>query len=118
MNTSLTVRKTADTNWRPVMYRVVEMTPGNGAAATYCVIMCVRVGWDTEVNFNNWKATKNYPAGSPPVNPLTPIQPVGNDYTNMRGRMITGMQGTLGALESVALSTISIYNPMTPDSDM
>ena len=55
MNTNLTVRLIADTNYIPVMYRLVEMTPGSSAALTYCVLQVARVGWDTENNYNNWK---------------------------------------------------------------
>lgn len=124
MNSTLTVKKSADTGWRPVMYRVIEMTVGANLAGTYCAIMCVRVGWDTEAHYNDWKAHKVYaPLPSPPENPLTPIQPVQGDYQNLDGRQPgapTGMAGTLGAIEVVALSTLKTYNleSLTPDRDM
>lgn len=88
MNTKLTVKKVSDTNFVPVMYGLIEMTPASTAAATYCVISTIRVGWDTEVNFENWKYD----------------------------RKVEGMQGKLGELEVVALTAIEQYRDGTPSS--
>lgn len=104
MNTNLTVRLTADTNYIPVMYRVVEMTVGASAALTYCVLQVVRVGWDTENNFNNWKATATWSEQ--------------NERMYLVGRNPTGMQGTLGTLSVAALSTTQNYKVLTPSTDM
>ena len=102
MNTNLTVKLSADTNYIPVMYRIVEMTSASTAATTYCVLQVARVGWDTEAHYNNWKATSVYADGN----------------MHLVGRDPTGMQGTLGTLSVVALSTIEIYKPQTPSTDM
>ena len=104
MNTNLTVRLIADTNYIPVMYRLVEMTPGSSAALTYCVLQVARVGWDTENNYNNWKATSVWDSGT--------------EMMYLTGRNATGMQGTLGALSVVALSAITNYKDLTPSTDM
>jgi hypothetical protein len=119
MNTSLTVRLIADANDIPVMYRVIEMTPGATAATTYCVLQVVRVGWDTFVHHDDWKAHKVYaPLPSPPDNPLTPIQPVQGDYQNLAGRIAVGIQGVLGTLSIAALNAITQYATQTPSRDM
>lgn len=86
MQSSLTVRKIADANYIPVKYSVVEMTVGSTPAATYCALQTIRVGWDNVDNWRNWDISRN----------------------------TTGMQGTLGALEVVALDTIALYDTQTP----
>lgn len=101
MNIGLTVKLVADGNYIPVKYGVVEMTPAATAGATYCVLQVIRVGWDTENHYNDWKATSGYADG--------------NMY--LSGRNTTGMQGTPGALSVVALSAIENYDTMTPSFD-
>ena len=101
MNTKLIVRKSADGNYKPIKYAVVEMTPAATAAATYCLIQIIDVGWDLEANWNNWKADKS-PNGI---------------YSNPIGRNPTGMQGMIGDLEVVALSTLEIYTPFITSFD-
>jgi hypothetical protein len=103
MNTSLTVKLSADTNDIPIMYRVVEMTPASSAGGTYCVLQVVRVGWDTFANYNNWKATSTYDTVT--------------ERMYLTGRNPTGMQGTLGALSVQALTAIESYAPQTPSMD-
>lgn len=102
MDTNLTVKLSADTNYIPVMYRVVEMTTGSGAATTYCVLVVARVGWDTEAHYNDWKATSVY----------------ADSNMHLVGRNTTGIQGILGTLSVAALSAIEIYKPQTPSTDM
>jgi hypothetical protein len=99
MNTKLIVKKSADTNYIKVKYSVVEMTVGSNAANTLCVIMTIFPGFDTELNYNKWKSTWN------------------GDYNTLTGRDITGMTGTMGALEVVTLDTIVNYNALTPSRD-
>ena len=101
MNTKLTVKLDADTNDIPVKYGVVEITVGSTAAATYCVLQTIRVGWDTFANYDNWKAHKN----------------IVGDYANLSGRDVTGIQGTLGELTVAALDAISVYDTQTPSFD-
>lgn len=103
MNTNLTVRISSDSNFIPVKYRIVEMTTGASAAATYCVLLVTRVGWDTSNNYDLWKATKYYDTGS--------------GVTHLNGRDPAGIQGVLGTLSVVALSTIVNYGTPAPDSD-
>lgn len=103
MNTNLTVRLSADANDIPVKYRVVEMTTGGATATTYCVLMVVRVGWNTFANYDLWKATKYYDTDS--------------GITHLNGRDPAGMQGVLGTLSVVALSTVVSYGTPAPDSD-
>jgi hypothetical protein len=103
MNTKLTVRKTGDANYIPVKYGVVEITVGANAAATYLLLETIGVGWDTESNYLAWKSTKSYDSGS--------------GTTTLVGRNVTGIQGTLGALEAVALSAVVSYSARTPSVD-
>ena len=84
------------------MYRLVEMTTSSGAATTYCVLVVARVGWDTKAHYDDWKATSVYADGN----------------MHLVGRNTTGMQGVLGTLSVAALSTIEIYKPQTPSTDM
>ena len=118
MNTTLTVRKTGDTNQIPVMYRVVESQPAATAATTYCVLECIRVGWDTVAHYNLWKSHKNYyasPTQSLSYNPLGSVNPPQGDYTRLMGHEDysntppLGQQGTLGSLEIQALNAIVAY---------
>jgi len=104
MNSNLTVRLSADGNDIPVMYNVVEMTTGASAALTYCVLVVIRVGWNTFANYDNWKATSSWDPGT--------------ERMYLTGRDWTGMQGTLGAFSVAALSTLEIYRPGTPSTDM
>lgn len=90
MNTKLTVKKSADTNYIPVMYQVIEMAPAGTLGGTNCIIMVERVGWDTEDHYDAWKETRD----------------------------ITGMQGMPGTLEAVTLDTLEVYNSRTPSADM
>jgi hypothetical protein len=101
MNNILIVRKTGDLNYIPVKYRVVEMTVGSTAGATYCVLQCIDRGWDTEAHWNDWKAGKS-PSG---------------DYSNPTGRKSVGAQGTIGALEVETLDNLAAYKPYTPSHD-
>lgn len=101
MNTNLTVKKSGDSNYIPVRYRVVEMTVGSTAAATYCVICCDRVGWDTADHYNAWKATVS-----------------DSEMNFVYGRVTTGMQGSLGAFEVIGLDGLVQYNAQTPNKDM
>lgn len=103
MNTALTVKLTGDSNYIPVMYRVIEMTVGTDAASTYCALQVVRVGWDTEVNYNNWKSGRYYDEST--------------GMTHATGRETTGMQGAMGDLSVAALSTIEPYKRQTPSMD-
>lgn len=103
MNTKLTVRLIADSNFIPVKYGVVEMNVGADTANTFCVLQVIRVGWNTETNYNNWKSTKTYDTAS--------------GTTTLVGRNPTGMQGTLGALSVVALNLITEYDAKTPSTD-
>lgn len=98
MNTNLTVKKSSDSNYIPVKYKAVEMTVGANAATTYVLIQTVAIGWDTEEHFNGWKSVRD-------------------DSKGLVGRNPTGIQGTLGALEVVALSTLVSYEVQTPSSD-
>ena len=78
MNTSLTVRKTADTGYIPVMYRCIEITPGSAANATYCILMTVRTGWDTLAHYQAWQSHKNYyPLNGVNQSTVIPIADVG-----------------------------------------
>ena len=99
MNTSLTVRLTSDTNFIPVMYRVVETTVGATIAGTYFVLEVVRVGWDTGPHYNDWKATWDG------VNQV------------LTGRKTVGMVGALGTLTVAAASTVTAYKVQTPSTD-
>ena len=101
MNTKLVVRKSADANYIAIKYEIVEMTPAATAAATYCLISIKDVGWDTEANWDKWKAHKN-PDGT---------------YSHPAGRDPEGMQGMIGDLEVVALSTLEAYTPYKPSFD-
>jgi hypothetical protein len=101
MNTSLTVKLNADTNFIPVMYRVVETTVGATLAATFLVLEVVRVGWDTVGHYNDWKAKSGYADG--------------NMY--LTGRKTVGIIGTLGTLTVAAADTVSIYKVQTPSMD-
>ena len=103
MNTRLTVKKTADGNYIPVKYGVVEITVGAAAATTYLLLETIGVGWDTEGHYNAWKGVKTYDSAS--------------GTTTLAGRVVTGMQGTLGALEVVALSAVVAYTARTPSRD-
>ncbi len=119
MNSTLTVKLTSDTNYVPTKYRVVEMEPAATAATTYCVLEVVQVGWDTQVNYNNWVAHKVYapvPAAKAPSSPIG--YPGQGDYLDLAGRTQTGMQGTAGALSVTTLDQLMIYAPETPSSDM
>jgi hypothetical protein len=99
MNTKLIVKKnTAPDNTyfiRP-KYAVVDMTIGSTAGATHCTLQTIRVGWDTENNYNNWKSTRSYDAAA--------------GTTTLLGRNVTGMQGTLGALSIDTLNNLVTYN--------
>jgi len=90
MNTNLTVKLSSDTNYIPVRYRVVEVTVGSSAAATYCVLVTEKVGWDTEVHYEAWTKSRN----------------------------TEGMIGTLGAFSVEALSDLIVYNVRTPSTDV
>jgi hypothetical protein len=103
MNTKLTVKKVADSGYIPVKYGVVEITVGANAAATYLLLETIGVGWDTEIHYLAWKSTKTYDSGS--------------GTTTLVGRNVTGIQGTLGALEIVALSAVISYTVQTPSVD-
>jgi hypothetical protein len=95
MNTQLTVKKTTDSNYIPVKYRIVEMIEAaatvTGTGEIGCILETIRVGWDTETNYNNW--------------------------TDERDRPQTGMQGTMGELSYDTLDNLSVYTPMTPSFD-
>lgn len=86
MQSSLIVKKNSDTNFRPVKYRVVEMTVGGTLGATNCVLQTIDVGFDTEENWRKWDISRD----------------------------TAGMQGTLGEFEVVTLDTISLYDIQTP----
>jgi hypothetical protein len=103
MNTSLTVKKSTDSNFIPVKYRIIEVTVGANAAGTYCLLETVAVGWDTEAHFNNWKGVKTYDAAS--------------GTTTIIGRDATGIQGTIGDLEVIALTTLVAFTAATPSTD-
>ena len=100
MNTKITVRKSDDSNYIKVKYAIIEMAVGADAANTNCVIQCIGVGWDTEEHYNGWKSTWD---GANSV---------------LSGRDPTGIQGTLGALEVVALSALTNYTDLTPSRDI
>lgn len=90
MNTKLTVKKTADTNYIPIMYQVIDVAPAGTLGDTNCIIMIERVGWDTKDNYEAWQKTRD----------------------------VTGMQGTLGAFEAATLDTLEVYYARTPSTDM
>lgn len=90
MNTKLTVKLTADTNYVPIRYSVVEIGVGTSSADTYCVLIVDRVGWDTKENYESW--------------------------TDRRDTV--GRQGNLGDLSVHPLSDIVVYNVRTPSTDM
>ena len=99
MNTKLCVRKTSDSNFIPIKYGVVEMTVGVDADNTNVVIQIIKPGWNTEINYNKWKSTWN------------------GDESVLVGRNPAGIQGTIGALEVVALSALVAYEYQTPSMD-
>jgi hypothetical protein len=87
---NLIVKKSADTGYIPIKYNICQMLVGATPAATNCVIECIRNGWDTGPHYIDW-TTK---------------------------RTTTGIQGTLGVFEVVALSTLVAYSDLTPSRDM
>ena len=103
MNSALIVKLNADSNYVPVKYRIVEMTVGSTAGATYCVLEVVGVGFDTEGNYDLWKSGRYYDTAS--------------GVTHATGRDPVGIQGTLGALSVATLDALSIYSPRTPSLD-
>jgi len=109
MNTKLTVKVAADSNYIPVMYRIIAMTITNSDTTTQCLLEVVRVGWDIEVNYNKWKSTITYDAAS--------------GTTTLIGRQKTaagtGEQGVVGALSIDTLNDLRTYNypKGTPSSD-
>lgn len=100
MNTKLTVKKTADTNYIPVKYGVIEIEVNSTAATTYCVLQCIRIGWDTQAHYEAWVSTWD---GATKV---------------LHGREVEGIQGALGVLEITTLDAIEIYDAQTPSRDM
>lgn len=86
MNTKLIVKISADSNFIPIKYSVIAMiprvTPITGAADVMCVLEVIRVGWDTSLNYNNYK-----------------------DY-----RKMDGAQGVMGTFSVAALSTVEVYH--------
>ncbi len=107
MWSKLSVKLAADNNYIPVRYNIVAMKAGSARSTTYCVLEVTRVGWDTQVHYNNWIPQKVYiPA---PINPLTPIQSLGT-YVGLSGRSTAGIQGTLGVLTVAKLSDLVEYS--------
>lgn len=108
MNTKLIVKKTTapdNTYYIQPKYSVVAMTIGSTAATTYCTLQTIRVGFDTEANYNKWKSTKVYDAAS--------------GTTTLLGRDPVGIVGTLGQLSVDTLDHLIAYNLelLTPSSD-
>jgi len=99
MNTKLIVKKTTapdNTYFIRPKYSIVDMVIGSTAGATYCTLQTIRVGWDTEAHYNNWKSTRYYEASS--------------GTTLLVGRNPTGMQGTLGELSIEILDNLVTYD--------
>lgn len=86
MQSSLIVKKNGDANFRPIKYRIVEMTVGGTLAATNCVLQTIEVGFDTEDNWRKWDVSRD----------------------------TVGLQGTLGEFEVATLDTLSLYDVQTP----
>ena len=110
MNTKLTVRVNTDANFIPVMYRIIAMTIGSTDATTYCLLETVRLGWNTEANYNKWKSTVTYD----PVSGTTTL--IGRQKTAAG----TGQQGTVGELTIDTLNDLRTYNypESTPSRDI
>lgn len=99
MQTKLIVKKTTvpdNTYFIRPKYAIVDMTIGATAGATYCTLQTIRVGWDTEAHYNDWKSTRSYETSS--------------GTTTLIGRNVTGMQGTLGILGVETLNNLATYN--------
>jgi hypothetical protein len=108
MNNRLIVRKANDTNYIPIKYNIIEITMGNDVTTTYVVMQTIDVGWDTENNWNNWKAGKD--------------TSVPDALLHATGRDWTGMQGTIGELTTRAIDEgggdiLVAYKPFTPSKD-
>lgn len=108
MNNRLIVRIANSTDFIPIKYEIIEITMGNAATNTYVVMQTIDVGWDTEVNYNNWKASKDVSTEPP--------------YSYATGRNWTGMQGTIGeiitrALDETGGDILVAYKPFTPSRD-
>jgi hypothetical protein len=86
----LIVKKIDDTNFVPIKYNICQISPDATAAATNCVIQCIRNGWDTDVNYNAWVSS----------------------------RTTDGIKGTLGTFEIEKLDNLISYSDMTPSRDM
>jgi len=107
MRTKLIVKKTTlpdTTYYIQPKYAVVEMTIGANAAATFCTLETIRVGFDTEANYNKWKSTKLY-------------DPV-SGTTTLIGRDTVGIVGTLGQLSVDTLDHLISYSAVDPSTDM
>lgn len=99
MNTKLIVKKTTapdNTYFIQPKYSVVSMTVGATAAATECILQTIRVGFDTQNNYDLWKSTRQYDPAS--------------GTTTLVGRDSVGIQGTLGELSHETLDNLVTYS--------
>lgn len=86
MNTKETVMLNSDTNYIPVKYSVIEVAIGNSLAASYAWLKCISYGFDTKIHLDDF------------VESLSETT-----------QITTGIQGTLGEYQIVALNAISSY---------
>lgn len=81
MRLNLFVKINNDTNYIPIKYLLASVTVGSSLTNTYCFLVVVEPGWDTEENYNNWK----------------------------QNRSTDGMQGKIGDFYVTTMSQISSY---------
>jgi hypothetical protein len=87
MNAQVIVKKSADANYIPIKYAIIQMTVGANTGATNVAIQVIRNGWDTKGHYDDWVSKKT----------------------------TLGIQGDLGTFEVVTLSTLIAYDhPLTP----
>jgi hypothetical protein len=83
------VMKTADANYVPIKYRIVETSIGANAAGSYLWVKVVGYGMDSKINYDNY------------VNSIKDA--------SFTGVAPTGLQGTIDSYEVIALSTVKAY---------